>query len=189
MQSLAIHGGAGMHSDWREIRPRVAVHEFLMRETKKTKKTENSLFFTLSPTLSKMYINHLFKGKIRFPSHEERNLLLYFCNAGSLDSLVQLFLFFYSFSQNFCSSYAFRRRKVRSIPSVDCARVQLCSISKFWCTQAHSAGWLDSYARASSGLAREQRCARAHLFLHLSVMPWHKTLFEVQNWWLICLFP
>jgi hypothetical protein len=41
-----------------------------------------------------MYINPLFKGKIRFPPLEERHLLLCFSTIGSLDSLLQLFFFF-----------------------------------------------------------------------------------------------
>jgi len=90
---------------------------------KKTKKTENSIFHSFLQ-LSKMYISPLFKGKIRFPAHKEMHLLLCFYTAGSLDLLLQLFLFFYSFYQNFCSNSAFRSNKVCSIPAVDYARAR-----------------------------------------------------------------
>jgi hypothetical protein len=114
----------------------------------KTKKTENSLFSLFSPTLYKMYINPLFKGKIRFPPLEERHLLLCFSTIGSLDSLLQLFFFFF---QNFCSN------------------------SAFWCARAHPTSWLDSCAQALFGLAREHRCTQALLVVRSSGMPWQKT--------------
>jgi len=35
-EKLAIHGGPGIHFGWREIHPRVDVHDFLLREAKKS---------------------------------------------------------------------------------------------------------------------------------------------------------